>query len=84
MEQSKLGFEHMTGPREFTREGVLDAVAKLVATDDQVRYTIWMNTLKPDTTFFSPWHWPAKQRFEIAWLQCDQDPLTKTCPAHMM
>lgn len=39
MEQSKLGFERMTGPREFTRDGVLDAVAKLIATDDQVRYT---------------------------------------------
>ena len=35
-EQSMIGFEKMTGPREFTREGVLEAVAKLITTDDQV------------------------------------------------
>jgi hypothetical protein len=35
--QSKLEFETSTGPREFTREGVVEAVAKLIATDDQVR-----------------------------------------------
>lgn len=35
--QTKLGFEKMTAPREFTREGILQAVAKLIATDDQVR-----------------------------------------------
>lgn len=37
-EQSIIGFEKITGPREFTREGVLEAVAKLIATDDQVKY----------------------------------------------
>src|SRR5271155_299478 len=36
-QQSTLGFEKVTGPREFTREGVLEAVTKLIATDDQVR-----------------------------------------------
>ena len=35
--QTKLGFGKMTVPREFTREGILEAVAKLIATDDQVR-----------------------------------------------
>ena len=39
MEQSTVGFEKIMGPREFTREGVLDAVAKLIATDDQVTMT---------------------------------------------
>jgi hypothetical protein len=37
MEQQRLGFQTMTGPREFTREGTLDAVAKLIATNNQVK-----------------------------------------------
>ena len=37
MAQSKLGFKKVTVPREFTREGILEAVVKLIATDDQVR-----------------------------------------------
>ena len=37
-EQSSLAFEKQTGPREFTRAGVLEAVSKLIATDDQVSY----------------------------------------------
>ena len=35
-EQSTLGFEKMIGPREFTREGILQSVAKFIATDNQV------------------------------------------------
>jgi hypothetical protein len=35
-EQLKLGFEKVIGPQEFTREGTLDAVAKLIVTNDQV------------------------------------------------
>ena len=34
--QQILDFKAVTGPREFTREGVLHAVAKLIATNDQV------------------------------------------------
>ena len=34
--QQRLDFQTMTEPREFTRSGVLHAVAKLVATNDQV------------------------------------------------
>jgi len=34
--QQVLDFKTVTGPREFTREGVLHAVAKLIATNDQV------------------------------------------------
>jgi hypothetical protein len=34
--QSKLGFEKVIGPREFTRAGTLDAVAKLIVTNNQV------------------------------------------------
>lgn len=34
--QQQLGFEAVTGPREFTREGILEAVAKLIATNNQV------------------------------------------------
>jgi Mn-containing catalase len=30
-------FERVTGPKEFTRDGVLHAVAQFVACDDQVR-----------------------------------------------
>ncbi|KAF8971661.1 hypothetical protein BDZ97DRAFT_1650849, partial [Flammula alnicola] len=33
--QQQLDFKTMTGPREFTREGILHAVAKLIATNDQ-------------------------------------------------
>lgn len=36
MAQSKLGFTKVTGPKEFTREGLLHAVSQLIATDDQV------------------------------------------------
>jgi len=35
-EQLKLRFEKVIGPREFTREGTLDAVAKLIVTNDEV------------------------------------------------
>ena len=34
--QQKLDFKTMTGPREFTRSGVLHAVAKLIVTNNQV------------------------------------------------
>jgi hypothetical protein len=36
MAQFKLGFTKVTGPKEFTREGLLHAVSQLIATDDQV------------------------------------------------
>jgi hypothetical protein len=35
-EQLKLGFEKVIGPQEFTREGTLDAISKLIVTNDQV------------------------------------------------
>jgi hypothetical protein len=34
--QQQLDFKTMTGPREFTRAGILDAVARLIATNNQV------------------------------------------------
>ena len=34
--QQQLDFKTVTGPREFTREGVLHAVATLIATNNQV------------------------------------------------
>jgi hypothetical protein len=34
--QQKLDFKTITGPREFTRSGILDAVAKLIATNNEV------------------------------------------------
>lgn len=34
--QQQLDFKTMTGPREFTRAGVLQAVTKLIATNNQV------------------------------------------------
>lgn len=34
--QQQLDFKTMIGPREFTRGGTLDAVAKLIATNNQV------------------------------------------------
>jgi hypothetical protein len=37
--QQQLDFKTMTGPREFTREGVLDAVTKLIATNNQVNFS---------------------------------------------
>ena len=36
--QQKLDFQTVTGPQEFTREGVLHVVAKLIATNDQVSH----------------------------------------------
>lgn len=38
--QSTLKFKKVTGPCEFTREGVLQAVAKLMATNDQVNLNL--------------------------------------------
>jgi len=35
-QQQQLDFKAVTGPREFTRAGVLHAVARLIATNDQV------------------------------------------------
>ena len=35
--QGKLEFEKVMAPTEFTRNGVLHAVAQLIACDDQVR-----------------------------------------------
>ena len=35
-QQQLLGFENITGPQEFTCEGVLNAVTKLIATNNQV------------------------------------------------
>ena len=34
--QQQLDFKTMAGPREFTRAGILNAVAKLIATNNQV------------------------------------------------
>lgn len=34
--QQQLNFKTMIGPREFTRAGTLNAVAKLIATNNQV------------------------------------------------
>ena len=38
-QQQQLGFKKVTGPVEFTRGGVLNAVTKLIATNDQVSNT---------------------------------------------
>jgi hypothetical protein len=35
-EQQQLTFQTVTGPRDFTRGGVLNAVTKLIATNNQV------------------------------------------------
>ena len=40
--QQQLAFKTMTGPREFTREGVLDAVVKLIATNNLVNFFAWL------------------------------------------
>jgi len=34
--QQQLDFKKMTGPREFTRQDILHAVAKFIATNNQV------------------------------------------------
>lgn len=36
MKQQQLDFKTVTGPREFTRAGVLQAVTELIATNNQV------------------------------------------------
>ena len=36
--QQQLGFKTMIGPREFTRAGTLNAVANLIATNNQVSF----------------------------------------------
>lgn len=38
--QQLLDFKSVVGPREFTRAGVLELVAKLIATNNQVRVNI--------------------------------------------
>ena len=38
--QQLLDFKLMVGPREFTRAGVLELVAKLIATNNQVRVSM--------------------------------------------
>jgi hypothetical protein len=44
-QQQKLDFKTVTGPLEFTREGILHAVTMLIATNYQVRfqYTIMVS-----------------------------------------
>ena len=37
-EQQQLNFKTVTGPREFTRAGVLQCVTKLIATNNQVSH----------------------------------------------
>lgn len=37
-QQQQLSFQTVTGPREFTRAGVLHAVTKLIATNNQVSH----------------------------------------------
>lgn len=41
--QQTLDFKTMTGPREFTREGTLQAVTKLIATNNQVSLFFHLN-----------------------------------------
>ena len=38
--QQVLDFKSVVGPREFTREGILESVAKLIATNNQVRVSM--------------------------------------------
>ena len=45
-EQQTLDFKSVTGPREFTRAGVLNAVTKLIATNNQVSASF--ERLKPN------------------------------------
>jgi hypothetical protein len=42
--QQQLTFKTVTGPCEFTRGGILDAVAKLIVTNNQVSH---YNMLQP-------------------------------------
>jgi hypothetical protein len=40
--QQKLGFSKVGKPVEYTREGVLDTVARHVACDNQVSQIVWV------------------------------------------
>ena len=67
--QQQLDFQKMMGPREFTRAGVLHAVAMLIATNNQVscQYrTVW--SWWPT---YSPSHLLITSRFIIPWLRWD-------------
>jgi hypothetical protein len=45
----------MTGPREFTRAGILDAVTKLIATNNQVNFYVYLSmTTMIITHLFQP------------------------------
>jgi hypothetical protein len=73
--QQGLDFENVTGPREFTRAGVLHAVAKLIASNNQVSSRTHFKSDKfytPVICSLSRWRimWP----FEILSLQCAQNP----------
>ena len=49
--QQTLDFEAVTGPREFTRANVLNAVAKLIASNNQVCFSPNANVMKEFTTY---------------------------------
>ena len=67
--QQTLDFEAVTGPREFTRENVLNAVAKLIASNNQVCFSPIATSRKNLQCTNSPLHWLTILRFEIPSLQ---------------
>lgn len=72
--QQGLDFENVTGPHEFTRAGVLHAVAKLIASNNQVccqSHSLLHNFLLRTCSLL---RWRIMLRFKIPLLRCAQNP----------
>ena len=69
-QQKKLEFPNMDKPIEYSRDGVLDAVARHVACDNQVSQIVDMRyhllCSGPDT-YHRHYRFPISCRSEIAW-----------------
>ena len=68
--QLKLGFEKVIGPREFTQEGTLDAVAKLIVTNDEVSVLTILSIVQAN--FFWPVIGIGEQHSVLKLSCCDE------------
>ena len=83
-EKQLLAFQTVAGPREFTRAGALHAVAKLIATNNQVCFSIccWHHETVSHTC--SPSHLPITSCFATPLLRCGQRPQHMISPVPTM
>ena len=85
IKQQTLDFKTVTGPRPFTRSGILHAVAALIATNNQVSFNVYCQHYKADsehTCSLPPL--PVTQHFEMLSLSCSPNPPHQTSQVPMM